>query len=105
MPPAYVSPPLNTGRTAWSLRRVSVEFAWSFCYKSGGKPKECRVASETLIRFPPFRLEVLNAQLWRDNELVTIRPKPLRFWPTGRHLGVLSHGRGTVPRRLSVALS
>jgi DNA-binding response OmpR family regulator len=34
------------------------------------------VQSETLILFPPFRLDVLNEQLWRDNELVTVRPKP-----------------------------
>ena len=32
--------------------------------------------SETLIVFPPFRLDVLNEQLWRDNDLVTVRPKP-----------------------------
>ena len=32
--------------------------------------------SETLILFPPFRLDVLNEQLWRDSELVSVRPKP-----------------------------
>ena len=32
--------------------------------------------SETLILFPPFRLDVLNEQLWRDTHLLTIRPKP-----------------------------
>ena len=34
------------------------------------------MSSETLIFFPPFRLDVLNEQLWRENELVTVRPKP-----------------------------
>jgi len=34
------------------------------------------VPSETPILFPPFRLDVLNEQLWRDNELVPVRPKP-----------------------------
>jgi hypothetical protein len=34
------------------------------------------VQSETLILFPPFRLDVLNEQLWRDNALVPVRPKP-----------------------------
>ena len=34
------------------------------------------MASETLILFPPFRLDVLNAQLWRGAEVVTVRPKP-----------------------------
>ncbi len=34
------------------------------------------MASETLIVFPPFRLDVLNEQLWRDTELVPVRPKP-----------------------------
>lgn len=34
------------------------------------------MSSESLIVFPPFRLDVLNEQLWRDNELVTVRPKP-----------------------------
>jgi len=33
------------------------------------------VPSETLILFPPFRLDPLNAQLWRDDELVAVRPK------------------------------
>ena len=32
--------------------------------------------SETPIVFPPFRLDVLHGQLWRDNELVPVRPKP-----------------------------
>ena len=32
--------------------------------------------SETLILFPPFRLDVLNQQLWRDAEGVAVRPKP-----------------------------
>ena len=32
--------------------------------------------SETLIVFPPFRLDVRNEQLWRDAELVPVRPKP-----------------------------
>ena len=32
--------------------------------------------SETLILFPPFRLDVGNEQLWRDDELVPVRPKP-----------------------------
>jgi DNA-binding winged helix-turn-helix (wHTH) protein/predicted ATPase len=34
------------------------------------------VSSDTLIVFPPFRLDVRNEQLWRDNELLTVRPKP-----------------------------
>ena len=34
------------------------------------------MSSETLILFPPFRLDVLNEQLWRDNDLVPVRPKP-----------------------------
>jgi len=34
------------------------------------------VPSETLILFPPFRLDVRNEHLWRDNELVPVRPKP-----------------------------
>src|SRR5262245_60957081 len=72
---AYASPPLNARRTAFSWRGVCVEFALSFRYKSGGEPKECRVPSETFILFPPFRLDVRNEQLWRDNELVTVRPK------------------------------
>jgi DNA-binding winged helix-turn-helix (wHTH) protein len=48
----------------------------SFRYKSGVEEKERRVSSESLLVFPPFRLDVLNEQLWRDNELVTVRPKP-----------------------------
>ena len=32
--------------------------------------------SETLIHFPPFRLDVLNEQLWRDKEVLPLRPKP-----------------------------
>ena len=31
---------------------------------------------ERLIVFPPFRLDVRNEQLWRDAELVPVRPKP-----------------------------
>ena len=33
--------------------------------------------SETLILFPPFRLDVLNEHLWRDTEVLPLRPKPL----------------------------
>jgi DNA-binding winged helix-turn-helix (wHTH) protein len=61
---------------ALSLRAVCVKFALSLRYKCGVEWKECRVPSETLTLFPPFRLDVLNAQLWRDDELVTVRPKP-----------------------------
>jgi DNA-binding winged helix-turn-helix (wHTH) protein len=34
------------------------------------------VSAEMLIDFPPFRLDVLNQQLWRDKALVPVRPKP-----------------------------
>jgi predicted ATPase/DNA-binding winged helix-turn-helix (wHTH) protein len=51
------------------LRRFSVEFSLK-------ERKECYVPSPPLILFPPFRLDVLNEQLWRDNELLTVRPKP-----------------------------
>lgn len=34
------------------------------------------MASESFILFPPFRLDVRNEQLWRDNEVVPVRPKP-----------------------------
>jgi len=27
------------------------------------------------IVFPPFRLDLVNEQLWRDNQLVPLRPK------------------------------
>src|SRR5215831_2983741 len=57
-------------------RGVCVEFACSFRYKSGVECKEGAVLSETLMLFPPFRLDVRNEQLWRDQDLVPIRPKP-----------------------------
>lgn len=34
------------------------------------------MSSEPLIVFPPFRLDVRNEQLWRDEALVPLRPKP-----------------------------
>src|SRR5690349_1571616 len=37
---------------------------------------EDTVAHETLI-FSPYRLDTANEQLWRDSELVALRPKTL----------------------------
>ena len=34
------------------------------------KPQAC-------LSFPPFRLDPLNCQLWRDDTLLSVRPKPL----------------------------
>ncbi len=34
------------------------------------------MSSATPIVFPPFRLDVRNQQLWRDEVLVPVRPKP-----------------------------
>ncbi|MBI3801539.1 MAG: winged helix-turn-helix domain-containing protein [Deltaproteobacteria bacterium] len=32
--------------------------------------------SATVLTFPPFRLDPANAQLWRDSQLIPLRPKP-----------------------------
>src|SRR5690349_12584350 len=32
--------------------------------------------SDRAIEFPPFRLDLVNQQLWRDAELMPLRPKP-----------------------------
>ena len=88
----YEPPPLNARRAALrgalSLRCVCVQFSLQVRWQR----KEPHVASETLIVFPPFRLDVLNEQLWRDNELVPVRPKPfavLAYLAT--HAGRLGH--------------
>jgi DNA-binding winged helix-turn-helix (wHTH) protein len=33
------------------------------------------VASRAIFAFPPFRLDVANEQLWRDSDLLDLRPK------------------------------
>jgi DNA-binding winged helix-turn-helix (wHTH) protein/predicted ATPase len=53
-----------------------VDFPWNFRYKRGSEWQEGRMALEPLILFPPFRLDVLNEQLWRDNDVLPVRPKP-----------------------------
>jgi DNA-binding winged helix-turn-helix (wHTH) protein len=35
------------------------------------------VRSDAALEFPPFRLDLLNQQLWRGAELLLLRPKPL----------------------------
>jgi predicted ATPase/DNA-binding winged helix-turn-helix (wHTH) protein len=48
----------------------------NFRYKNGTEEKEHRMSSDPLILFPPFRLDIRNEQLWRGDELVSVRPKP-----------------------------
>ncbi len=63
MAAGYGAPPCNSRRNACGLHAVCVEFACSLRYKGGVERKEGCVLSETLIVFPPFRLDVLNEQL------------------------------------------
>ena len=68
---------------ALSLRGVCVEFACGFRYKCARQRKEPDVSAEPLISFAPFRLDLVNEQLWREEALVPIRPKPfavLAYW-------------------------
>ena len=76
MSSVYASPPLNARCIPCSLRVICVEFSCRFRYKDAAEEQERRVSSETLILFPLFRLDVFNQQLWRDNTLVPVRPKP-----------------------------
>jgi len=34
--------------------------------------------SDSALEFPPFRLDFVDQQLWRDGELLALRPKPCR---------------------------
>src|SRR4051794_36442104 len=72
----YGAPPWSAIGQACSLRGVSVELAWSFRYKCARQQKECRLVSDSLIVFSPFRLDLRNEQLWREGAFVPVRPKP-----------------------------
>jgi len=60
-------------------RWVCVQLAWSFrqiVVKWLGLLRGVAMPSDSALEFSPFRLDLLNQQLWRGAELLLLRPKP-----------------------------
>jgi DNA-binding winged helix-turn-helix (wHTH) protein len=61
-------------KRACEKRVIAVEFAWNFATRAAHAHKGGEMSDRQFV-FAPFRLDLVNEQLWRGEEVVPLRPK------------------------------